>query len=433
MRKIIILLILLIFLTTYSKIANCNISNDTELLVAHYAHPPYGYKGFTNKFYYWYNGYGPAGSYGRPEFYDINTGKLQFKTKYDWYFMNVYGRYIIYKRALVPEYFDEYDYSYVYSGSKLLLKLKEGLLYIDDQRWYSVGNKEISIYSTQTNKKVDRYFLRQHEHPSVYFIKDKAYFLIGDSSSGATKVVDVENLNLCLWVPVNINDNYIKKGMFSKISKGVMYKIDMINLKVVSKTPTPLKDEIQIVSKNRAFDDETNTLVDISSGEQVLRVQGESFIEKVIGNNFICADYEGNNIRCYSLESGILLWQLKGLKFRLLFANGNILLGYSDFSGPTLCINAVTGKIMWSIKSLRFDYYYSHYRGNFAYVVDQILNESDKYSLYCVNLNTGKVIWEKNIGSSLISDIDFERNRYYIRNNDKINTCYSLISHIKIW
>jgi len=434
---------LILILTIISCV--CQISIDPtkgkqeqkELLTYKGAHYPSGYQGFTNQFYYWWYGYGPAASYGKPSIYDINTGKLLFLSKYDWYYLNVYGRFLVLKDALVPESFVEYGKTYVYCGAKLILILKEELLYINDQNWFSQGKNELSIYSTKTNKKVGSFPLKAGQICVLVNNKNNPGFAVIDKTAKTTEIVSFKGLKTLLNLPFALFPSELERETIRKIGKGLLYELDLVNYKITRMLKTPLKgDDLELITPERAFDWNKKTLIDVLTGRIILTVNGNlSFKEVAIGGKIIFCNYEGTDLRCYFLKDGKLIWQYqdKGKGFGDLFSYGERILGNLEENGKFVCLDLNTGKTKWQNTIFRLSYFRSHFNGNLAFDCQHIKEYSGNQIFNCVNLDNGNILWSRVLGEKEVSEVDFEKGRYYIQEDYSTVKCFDLKTHKRIW
>lgn len=133
------------------------------------------------------------------------------------------------------------------------------------------------------------------------------------------------------------------------------------------------------------------------------------------------------------MQDGKLNWQLKGKGFGGLFSYGERLLGNLSEYKKFVCMDARTGKTLWAKTSFWIDYFYSHFDGKFAYCCEPNGNKSGTYIFCCVNLDDGKILWQHTLDGKEVSEVDFERGRYYIQEDYSTAKCFDLKTHKRIW
>jgi len=436
-KKLLKIILVLAIISCYYQNSISPIKGKEEqkgLLIYTGAHYPSGYKGFTNQYYYWFYGYGPAASYGKPSIYDINTGKLLFLSKYDWYHMDVFGRFLVLRDALVKETFEEYGKTYIYYGSKLILILKEKLLYINDQNWYAQGKNELSIYSTKTNRKISSYPLNANQSCVLVYKNKKSAFAVIDNKELTTKIVSFEGMRTLLSLPFAVLPYELEHEIIWKIGKGMMYEVNLSSFRITRMVKTPVEGEdINPISPERAINWKQNTLIDVITGKVLLTIKGSVSYKGTVGNNIIYCDYEGMDLRSYSMQDGKLNWQLKGKDYGGLFSYGERLLGNFNGNNRFACLDAKTGKTLWARNSFWINYFYSHFDEKLAYYSEPKKDNTDNSIFSCINLDDGKILWQHTLDGKEVSDIDFERGKYYIQEDYNTVKCFDLKTHKRIW
>lgn len=429
--------------TNESKTVLNTINDDTNLFIDNRmhdkpesfvfkgAHPPGGCRGDSNDFYYWIWKYGPASTCEEPEFYDVNTGKLLFKDPYTYSSVKVFGKYI----ALIGRSgFDNNKYlTFIYDNNKLLRSISNKLVYIVNDTYCIEDNNKL-IFKNIINDEV----LNIHQIENGFIVPEnqnipETIYLISKYSS---YLLDTKTYKIVLDVPFDLG--YYPKNYIMKISQGVLFELDLQKrfIKVIKEVR--IFDEIDeydyidnyvILDANKAFDNNKSILYDINTGKQVAFL--DNFRYGINRRNIILFtnSYDGKRFYAYSTINGKQLWtyETKGISGALVY--GDKLIYVEDETNKTICIDINTGKTIWETNDVYLSYYSTFFNGNDAYDYDYV-NVGNGY-LIKLDLETGKTLFKKQIED--LSYIDFENDVFYTIQYEKEPKKYQLKDFKRIW
>lgn len=423
---VVAIIIVLSFCANASSVS----ANNFNLLVYKGAHYPGGDDGNSNDFYFWGYGYGPASTCSKPVFFDVKTGRLVLKFEGVFGSLNVFGRYIVLSNPDVPESSSENGKTYVYNGNKKILSVKDNLVFIDSILWHKVSDKIIYSYSTKTNKLVRKIFLGKEEHIGTNFYNGKIMLI--DDKSNKSRVIDLSTGKQILSIP--FYTGYWVKGVIRKISKGILYEINLVKFNIERMIKTPCEDKLEVLTTERAFDRVSCSMYDVKTGNLIARLNG-------LRDWVICGEtlvfntgYSGKMLFGYSIKTGAKLWSFETKGFGELFSYTNKIICIESVGPYTLCINGESGKLLWKSVNNRISYFSTFYKGDYAYDTARSFDtEKPKSYFYCIDMNTGKELWTVDLNGKTVAHTDFSSNSYYIHEYGLAPMKYDLATYKRIW
>ena len=218
--------------------------------------------------------------------------------------------------------------------------------------------------------------------PEIIFDKENIFFFDNKGS-----ILKFDQFSKLLW-----KKNYYKKS--EKKSK------PMLNM-AIYKNHLIIVDNL---AKYYAVDTKTGNLLWIKNNIAPFNSQ-----IKIYKKNFLVIDFQ-NILRCYSIEDGKEIWNIKTdtsfvksqKKLSLIISNDTVY--FNNSIGDISAVDIKEGKLIWQTPTQDSSVYESSFRlktSDLVFANKSILFSNNNNEFYSLDANTGTMIWQQKINSTV--------------------------------